>query len=121
MADDEGRLSIAISGREAFVLYLTLGILEGIRSGACDPDLGTWTVGRPNFWRPLLQAGFDSEVVAVLQEADELSAVAGLCGRPALDAAIDRMIAVIRTRLSVIPEPGWHATWGEETEASQVP
>jgi len=78
-------------------------------------EAGIWTLGRPIFWQSLAEV--DDAVVEVLQSADELDALANLVGHSAAEAALDRMIAVIRARLSALPEKSWYARWSDETEA----
>jgi len=108
-------LEVAQSDREALVLCLTLGTLEAMRGRAWPLQAGIWTVGRPIFWQPLAEV--DEQIIKVLQSADELSALAALCGDLAAEEALDRMIAVVRLRLSVLPEKSWYAGWSCETEA----
>ena len=109
MADETHNLEVAQADREAFVLCLALGTLEAMRSGAWPLEAGIWSLGRPAFWQPLVASG--SEAVKVLQEADELSALQKLAGRPAAEAALDRMISAVRSRLSALPEKSWYARW----------
>ncbi len=105
---------LEVSDREAFVLCLTLGTLEAMRGGAWPLESGIWTLARPVFWEAL--ADVDDAVVEALQSADELDALAKLCGYPAAEAALDRMIAVVRARLSVLPKKSWYARWPHDTE-----
>jgi len=114
MIDDQTHL-LEVSGREAFVLCLTLGTLEAMRGGLWPLEAGIWTLGRPIFWEPL--ADVDHVAVKVLQSADELSAIAELCGQPAAEAELDRMIAVVRSRLVALPEKSWYAYWRDEAKA----
>ncbi|MGI4791237.1 MAG: hypothetical protein ACRYFS_20610 [Janthinobacterium lividum] len=112
--DDICCLEVAKSGREALVLCLTLGTLEAMRGGAWPLEAGIWTLGRPCFWESLTDV--DAAVVEVLQSADELSAMAMLCGQPAAEAELDRMIGVVRSRLSVLSDKSWHAWWSDDAE-----
>ncbi len=116
MKDDDKTylLEIGNGDREAFVLCLALGTLEAMRSGLWPMEAGIWTLARPIFWEALVE--IDAEVVTVLQSADELSAIAKLAGYPAAQAALDRMIAVIKARLSVLPEKSWYARWPNEED-----
>ena len=115
MDDEIDRLEVAHSGREAFVLCLTLGTLEAMRGRTWPLEAGIWTLGRPGFWESLAEV--DDAVVEVIQSADELDALAGLAGYPAAEAALDRMIAVVRARLSALPDKSWHALWSDGTVA----
>ncbi len=114
MADEMYRLNVAQADREAFVLCLALGTLEAVRGGNWPPDAGIWTLARPVFWQSL--ADVDHTVVEVLQSADELSALAELGGPSAAEAELDRMIAVVRSRLSALPEKSWYARWSDKTK-----
>lgn len=118
MVDDPHRLEIAETDREAFVLCLALGTLEAMRGGVWPMEAGIWSLGRPAFWQPLVQAGCASEVVAVLQAADELPALVALGGPLAAEVKLDRMIAIVRSRLSSLPEKSWHARWSGGANAS---
>lgn len=110
--DDEIFLAVGKADREAFVLCLTLGTLEAMRRGEWPLEAGIWTLGRPVFWESLAEV--DEQVVEVLQSADELSALAEVVGHPAAEEALDHMIAVIRARLSSLPEKSWYARWPAE-------
>jgi hypothetical protein len=52
----------------------------------------------------------------VFQSADELSALAELCGQSVTEKALDRMIAIVRSRLSALPEKSWYARWLDEKD-----
>lgn len=75
---------------------------------------GIWTLGRPVFWQSLSEV--DDMVIEVLQSTDELSALADLGGYTAAEAMLDRMIAVVRSRLAALPEKSWYVRWSDETE-----
>lgn len=110
--DEEAHfLEVAAADREAFVLCLALGTLEAMRSGAWPLEAGIWTLGRPAFLQPLERGSVAAEVVAELEAADELEALSSLCGRPAADAKLDRMIAAVRSRLSALNDRPWSARW----------
>lgn len=111
MSDETQAMEVAIADREAFVLCLALGTLEAMRGGAWPLEAGVWSLGRPAFWEPLASDVVAPEVVAALRSADELSALAELGGSSAAEAALDRMIAVVRSRLSALPEKCWYARW----------
>ena len=110
-------LEIGNGDREAFVLCLALGALEAMRSGLWPLKSGIWTLARPIFWESLVE--IDADVVTVLQSADELSTIAKLAGSPAAQAELDWMIAVIKARLSALPEKSWYAWWpdGDDEQA----
>jgi len=74
-------------------------------------EAGIWTLGRPIFWKRLAAAGVSQEVIEAIQVSDELSAIEGLCGRPAAEEAIDKVIAVVRKRLAELPDRSWYAFW----------
>lgn len=95
---------------DAFTTTLVLGTLEAMRSGLWPLEAGMWTLGRPIFREPLKQAGLHRELVAVLEEVDELAALADLRGRPAADARLDEMITTVRLRLSPTAANLWRAT-----------
>ncbi len=111
MDDEMYQLEVAKADREAFVLCLALGTLEAMRRGDWPLVAGIWTLGRPVFWEALVEV--DEKVVEVFQSADELSALAELVGYPAAEKELDRMIAVIRARLSSLPEKSWYARWSD--------
>jgi len=87
------------SSLEAFTGTLLLGTLEAMRAGQWPLDAGIWTLGRPKFRDPLERAGLPERLLQVLGEADELSALAELAGRPAADARLDQLIAGVRVQL----------------------
>jgi hypothetical protein len=105
------RFEVGENDLEAFSLCLILGTLDAMRSGAWPTKAGIWTLGRPIFREPLAAAGIAKEVMEELEAADELSAIEGLCGRPAAEEALDRMIAVVRSRLAALPDRTWYAFW----------
>ncbi len=114
MADETYRLEVPRADREALVLCLTLGTLEAMRGGSWSLEAGIWTLVRPVFWESLAEV--DAEVVKVLQSADDLDALVHLGGYPAAEAALDRMIAVVRSRLSALSGKFWYARWADEPE-----
>lgn len=113
MDDETHFLEVAAADREAFVLCLALGTLEAMRSGAWPLEAAIWTLGRPAFMQPLKRGGIAADVAAELEAADELETLANLCGRPAADASLDRMIAAVRSRLAALNNHAWHACWSE--------
>lgn len=117
MTEEVRNLKVASSDCEALALCLALGTLEAIRSGAWPVEATTWTIARPAFRIPLIAAGIPDEVLAVFSGADELSALATLAGRDAVEERIADMMAVIRKRLAMLSEPSWYARWSEEKEA----
>lgn len=86
-----------------------------MRAGAWPLEAATWTLGRPAFWQPLSRGGIAGDVVARLEAADELDALAKLRGRAAADAELDRMISAVRSRLSALDNRSWCARWSETT------
>ncbi len=114
MDDEMCCLKVGKADREAFTLCLTLGTLEAMRRGDWPLNAGIWTLGRPVFWEALVEV--DKKVLAVFQTTDELSALAKLAGYPAAEEELDRMIAVIRERLSSLPEKSWYAGWCDDAE-----
>lgn len=118
MEDDMYHLEVGKADREAFVLCLALGTLETMRRGDWPLDAGIWTLGRPVFWESLVDV--DDKVVEVFQSADELSALAKLVGGPAAEEALDHMIAVVKARLSSLPEKSWYARWSNGHEAQET-
>ncbi len=115
MPNETHRLQVARADREALVLCLALSTLEAMRGGVWPMEASVWTLGRPIFWEPLTEV--DAAVVEVFRSADELDALAKLCGQSVAEAELDRMIAVVRSRLSALPEKSWYAHWSDETEA----
>jgi hypothetical protein len=109
--DSTHRFEVGKNDLEAFSLCLILGTLDAMRSGAWPTEAGIWTLGRPIFREPLAAAGIAKEVMEELEAADELHAIEGLCGRPAAEEALDRMIAVVRSRLAALPDRNWYAFW----------
>lgn len=114
MDDEVYHLEVGKADREAFALCLALGTLEAMRAGIWPLEAGIWTLGPPGFWKPLTE--IDDKVLVVFQSADELDALAGLGGPLAAEAALDRMIAVVRSRLSALPEKSWSAFWSERSK-----
>ena len=110
-------LEVAAGDREAFVLCLALGTLEAMRGGSWPLEAGIWTLSRPVFLQPVSSGGVAAEVVAELETADELEALARLSGRPAADARLDQIIAAVRARLSALKEPSWYARWSKRSTA----
>lgn len=105
-------LEIATDGHqiEAFVLCLALGTLRAIKDGLLDPEDGTWTLGRPVFWKALEHGGTVSEeVLSILKSADEFGALRKLCGEPAFQERLDRSLAVLENRLRQLHETSWYA------------
>jgi len=68
------------------------------------------------FWQSLAEV--DETVLEVIQSADELSALEELAGRSKAEVMLDRMIAVLRARLSTLPEKSWYARWSDAAETT---
>ena len=95
----------------AFVAYLALGTLEAIRAGTVSPGVGTWTLGRPVTWEPLQQAKLvPQEIIDVLQQGDELSALQKIAPH-ACDAAVGDLIERLHAVLRAMPSPVWRVEW----------
>lgn len=92
----------------AFVAALTLGTLEAMRSGTWPLEAGISTLGRPIFQSPLREA-LPPPLLAVLDVADELSALQQLRGTPAAMAELDRLIAGVRAVLVESSSSFWYA------------
>lgn len=92
----------------AFVAALTLGTLEAMRSGEWPLEAGISTLGRPIFQNPLRDA-LPPPLLAVLDVADELSALQQLRGTPAAMAKLDQLIAGVRAVLADAPSSFWYA------------
>ena len=92
-----------------------------MRSGSRPLEAGIWSLSRPAFLQPVASGVVAAEVVAELEAADELEALASLAGRPAADARLDLMIAVIRSRLSALKERSWYACWSESRPPNLSP
>jgi len=107
MYEETISLDVAKDGLESFVICMALGTLGSIRDKLLHSGSGTWTLGRPVFWKPLMDANrISSEVLRVLQSADEL------CVAESLDAAfINDLIAHLERRLLEVAEPCWYAKW----------
>jgi hypothetical protein len=106
-------LEVAAADREAFVLCLALGTLEAIRAGNWPLEAGVWTLGRPAFLHPLSSGALEPAVLAELQAVDELQAMAGLVGHVAVEEKLNFIIAVVRSRLSVLKDRSWYARWSK--------
>jgi hypothetical protein len=113
MAEKYHDLKVASADREAFALCLALGTLEAMRSGAWPLDAGIGTLARPVFYEPLEATNIPDEVLAVFRGADELSALASLAGRATAERKLDEWIAVLKSRLSTLPDRSWYARWSK--------
>jgi hypothetical protein len=95
---------------EAFVLCLALGTLRAIKDGLLDPNSGTWTLGRPVFWKTLELGGVVSEnVLHVLKSADEFGTIRTLSGEGSFQEALSHSLAVIEHRLQELGGESWYA------------
>jgi hypothetical protein len=112
MSDNQIKLQIEPDGLESLIICLALGTLKAIQSNALTEDAGIWCLARPKFWQPLKKRGLiSSEIVEILQSADELSAIRELCGREKCQVVIAEAIAKLETRLQQLEEPHWNAIW----------
>lgn len=80
MPTDDHSLRVFKEGLEAFAICLVLGTLQAIRSEAWSPDAGAWTIGLPRFEGLLENADFPEDVMAVIDQAGEFSAIRDLTG-----------------------------------------
>lgn len=53
----------------------------------------------------------DRETIAILQSADELSLLDKVAGRLTAEAKLDQLIAIVRGRLSALPNRAWYGRW----------
>lgn len=92
---------------------LALGILKAIRAGTVSPQVGIWTLGRPIIWEPLQQAKLvPQEIIDVLQQGDELSAIGTTEARPhAFNATVGDLIERLHTDLKEMPCQTWQVEW----------
>ncbi|MBL8818558.1 MAG: hypothetical protein JNL58_21195 [Planctomyces sp.] len=111
MSNDNHNLEVSKEGLEAFVLCLALGTLEAIRSRAWNPDAGVWTIGRPRFKSLLEKSNFPENVMAVIEQVDELSAIQKFDGVDAYSKCLDQSIAVLTERLKELSDQYWYAGW----------
>ncbi len=111
MTTDNHNLQVSKEGLEAFALCLALGTLEAIRSKAWPPDAGIWTLGRPRFKSLLEKSNFPEDVMAVIEQADELSAIQELSGMDAYSKCLNQSITVLTERLKEVSGHYWHAGW----------
>jgi len=95
---------------DAFLCTLVLGTLEAMRSGQWPLSAGIWTLARPVFREPLERARVSAELIDVLREADELSALGQLSGGALAASRLDAMIGTVRSRLAANSAPVWRAT-----------
>ena len=119
MYDEKIQLNVATDTIESFVICLALGTLQAIRQGTFHPDVGIWTIGRPNFWSLLEEKKLVSpEVLTVLQTGDEISAIEALGGsEEQMTAMIDRLITELETalnNLTTVREQSWYAHWNKD-------
>ena len=116
MADETHRLEVARSDREAFVLCLALGTLEG----HAWQGFGPWRLASGH-WDA--RCSGTHSLTLMIQSLRCFSPQMNwmhwpnLGGHTAAEAALDRMIDVIRARLSASPNKSWYARWSDETEA----
>ena len=109
-------MTLTIENRSVPLLCacLALGTLTAIQAGSLPPEAGIWTLGRPTFWEPLVEAGLvPDDLVEVLQVADELNALQQL----APDAYKEQLASSTGTTLRVIAQDGtisFDATWATE-------
>ena len=111
METDNHNLEVSKEGLEAFALCLALGVLEAIRSNAWNPDAGIWTIGRPRFKSLLEKSNFPKNVMAVIEQADELSAIHESCGMDAYAERLDQSISILTERLKELSDQYWYAGW----------
>lgn len=60
---------------EFYVASLALGILQGIKLKALNPEVGIWSLGRPIFKEPLLNMPISNSLKQVIELFDELEAI----------------------------------------------
>ena len=92
---------------DAFLATVILGTLQAMRSGVWSLDAGIWTLGRPIFRAPLEKSRACADLVEILQQADELSALEAMSGRSVAEAEIDKMIANVQRVLAKNSEQFW--------------
>jgi len=117
MPTDDHNLRVSKEGLEAFAICLVLGTLEAIRSKAWSPDAGAWTIGRPRFKGLLENADFPEDVMAVIEQADELSAIRDLSGMEAYSQCLDQSITVLTKRLKELAGQYWYADWTNQVHS----
>ncbi|MDX1928599.1 MAG: hypothetical protein SFV81_18860 [Pirellulaceae bacterium] len=117
MPTDNHNLQVSKEGLEAFALCLVLGTLEAIRSKAWSPDAAAWTIGRPRFKCLLESSDFPEDVMAVIEQADELSAIRDLSGMDAYSQCLDQSITVLTERLKELSGHYWYAGWTNQVHS----
>jgi hypothetical protein len=105
------RCEVEAPDLEAFVACLALGTLDAIRLGTWSLEAGTWTLARPAFLQNLKNAGLRTELLDVLERADELGALEALSGHSAAELELDKMIQAVRLCLKGTASNLWCAKW----------
>lgn len=100
----------------AFLACIGLGTLEAIRSGTVSPEIGIWTLARPEFIMPFQnRALVPRDVLDVLQTCDELPALQKLL--PAnYDEIVGNLIERLQGSLRHLDSANWRITWVTEPE-----
>lgn len=68
-------LTLEDENTEFYIASLALGILQGIKLKALNPEVGIWTLGRPIFKEPLLNMPISKSLKQVIDSFDELEAI----------------------------------------------
>jgi hypothetical protein len=94
----------------SFVGTLALGTLHALRAEVIDPEAGTWNLGRPVFWRPLVKNKLvPKAILDVLKLSDELGAMKLLFPRDRYLARLNDLIVKLEKALR--KEPFWVGDW----------
>jgi hypothetical protein len=108
---EEKKMMLEIEGEHlpAFLACLAIGTLEAIRQGALPAEAGIWSLAARRLWEPIVgRSPLVDQIIDVLKECDELSAVEELIPSE-LGSQIERLIA--RLKGLVDGQPAWHASW----------
>ena len=112
------RLLIPEESLAAFLACLGIGTLQAIRTGALRPEAGTWTLGPPRVWGPLVsRSAVPREIIEVFQTCDELAAMRQLLPET-FDAEVGKLIERLERQLARIEDPVWTISWDTPAEGT---
>lgn len=120
MDGKHSRLVISAEDTELLLVIIVYGVLKAIEGGFWNSDAGIWTIGRPKFWKPLIKNGLVStDIVEIMQSADELSAIKLLCGKDQLVEVLHQQLEVLESKLKALQETSFDLVW-DMTETTGI-
>ena len=91
------KLETNLTNGEFYISSLTIGILEGMKSGTVPFEEGIWSLGRPVFWNNLDNTNsLSNELLNCIKTFDEINAINSASSHESALKVIEELLTKLR-------------------------